>query len=88
MLRDFAFLGAKIEVTGSCKGEIILRRLARGRAAISGLNKIWKDKVITITTKCSIVNALVFPVVLHGCESWTIRKQRDQELTPLSCGAG
>ena len=40
---------------------------------MTGLNKIWKDKDITITTKCRILNALVFPVVLYGCESWTIR---------------
>ena len=73
IVRDFVFLGAKIEDSGSCKGEI-LRRLALGRAAMTGLNKIWKDKDITITTKCRIVNALVFPVVLYGCESWTIRK--------------
>ena len=73
IVQDFVFLGAKIEDSGSCKGEI-LRRLALGRAAMTGLNKIWKDKDITITTTCSIVNALVFPVVLYGCESWTIRK--------------
>ena len=51
-----------------------MRRLALGRAAMTGLSKIWKDKDITITTKCRTVNALVFPVVLYGCESWTIRK--------------
>ena len=73
VVRDFIFLGAKIEDSGSCKGEI-LRRLALGRAAMTGLTKIWKDKYITITTNCRIVNALVFPVVLYGCESWTIRK--------------
>ena len=73
VVRDFVFLGAKIDDSGSCKGEI-LRRLALGRAAMTGLNNIWKDKDITITTKCRIVNALVFPVVLYGCESWTIRK--------------
>ena len=73
VVRDFVFLGAKIEDSGSCKGEL-LRRLALGRAAMTGLNKIWKDKDITITTKWRIVNALVFPVVLYGCESWTIRK--------------
>ena len=73
IVQDFVFLGAKIEDSGSCKGEI-LRRLTLGRAAMTGLNKIWKDKYITITTTCSIVNALVFPVVLYGCESWTIRK--------------
>ena len=73
VVRDFVFLGAKIDDSGSCKGEIV-RRLALGRAEMTGLNKIWKDKDITITTKCRIVNALVFPVVLYGCESWTISK--------------
>ena len=73
IVRDVVFLGANIEDSGSCKGGI-LRRLALGRAAMTGLNKIWKDKYITITTNCRIVNTLVFPVVLYGCESWTIRK--------------
>ena len=53
---DCVFLG---EESGSCKGDI-LRRLALGRAAMTGLSKIWRDKDITITTKCRIVNALVF----------------------------
>ena len=73
IVRDFVFLGAKIEDSGSCKGDI-LRRLALGRASMTGLNKIGKVKDITITTKCRIVNALVFLVVLYGCESWTMRK--------------
>ena len=79
IVRDFVFLGAKIEDSGSCKGDI-LRRLALGRVAMTGLNKIWKDKDITITTKCRIVNALVFPVVLYGCESWTIRKAEGRRI--------
>ena len=73
VVRDFVFLGAKSEDSGSCKGDI-LRRLALGRGNMTGLNKIWKDKYITITTTCKIVDALVFPVVLYGCESWTMRK--------------
>ena len=68
-----SFTNYDLLYTRSRKGEI-LRRLALGRAAMTGLNKIWKDKDITISTKCRIVNALVFPVVLYGCESWTIRK--------------
>ena len=58
---DFVFLGAKIEDSGTCIGEI-LRRLALVRVTMTGLNKIWKDKDITITTKRGIVKALVFPV--------------------------
>ena len=70
VVRDFIFLGAKNEDSGSVKEKCE----TIGRAAMTGLNKIWKDKDITITTKCRIVNALVVPVVLYGCESWTIRK--------------
>ena len=73
MVRYIVFLGANIEDSGSCKG-YILRRLALGRAAITWLNKIWKDRDVTITTKCRIINALVFLVVLNGCASRTIRK--------------
>ena len=73
IVKDFIFLGSKIEDSSTCKGEI-LRRLALGRAAMAGLNKIWKDRDITTATKCRIVNALVFPVVLYGSESWTIGK--------------
>ena len=74
VVRDFVFLGAKIDDSGSCKGEFLRRLAFKGRAAMTGLNKIWKDKDNTITTKCRIVNALVFQVVLYDCESWTIRK--------------
>ena len=88
IVRDFVFLGAKIEDSGSCSKGEILRRLALGSAAMTGLNKIMKDKDITITTKCRIVNALVFPVVLYGCESWTIRKAERRRIDSLSCGAG
>ena len=70
---DFIFLGSKIQNSGRCEGEII-RRLALGRAAMTGLNKIWRDKNITTETKSRIVNALVFPVVMYGSESWTITK--------------
>ena len=61
IVRDFAFLGTKIEESGSCKGEIF-GRLTLGRAAMTGQNKIWKDRDITIKIKCRIVNILVFPV--------------------------
>ena len=71
IVQDFVFLGAKIEGSSSCKGDIF-RRLALRRAAMTGLNNIlWKDKYLTITTKFRIVNSLVFPV--DGYESWTIR---------------
>ena len=78
IVRDFVFLGAKNEDSGSCKGELLKRLALVGRAAMTGINKIWKDKDITITTKSRIVNASVFPVVLYGCESWTIRTSHSE----------
>ena len=69
----FCLPRCQIEDSGYCKGDVF-SRLTLGRAAMTGLNKIWKHKYITITTKCRIANALVFPVVLCDCESWTIRK--------------
>ena len=54
--------------------KIMLRRFPLGKAAMTGLYKIWKDTDKTITTKCRILNALAFPVLLYGCDSWTIRK--------------
>ena len=61
IVQESVFILAKIEDdSGSCKGEI-LRRLALGRAAMTGLNNIWKDSDITITTKCRIVNCICFP---------------------------
>ena len=73
VVRSIVFLGSTIEEDGDCKEEI-KRRLALGRASMGGLDKIWKDTNITKESKIRLVNALVFPVALYGCESWTIRK--------------
>ncbi|PIK39981.1 reverse transcriptase-like [Apostichopus japonicus] len=73
IVHDFNFVGSRIDDNGTCKGEIV-RRLALGRAAVTGLNKIWKDKAISIITKSQLMRVLVFPVVLYGSESWTITK--------------
>ena len=70
---DFIFLGSKITVDGDCSREI-KRRLLLGRKAMTNLDSILKSRDITLPTKVCLVKAMVFPVVMYGCESWTIRK--------------
>ena len=70
---DFLFLGSKITVDGDCSHEI-KRRLPLGRKVMTNLDSIFKSRDITLLTKVRLVKALVFPVVMYGCESWTIRK--------------
>ena len=70
---DFIFWGSKITADGDCSHEI-KRRLLIGRKAMTNLNNILKSKDITLQTKILIVKAMVFPVVMYGCESWTIKK--------------
>ena len=69
----FIFLGSKINADGDCSHEI-KRRLLLGREAMTNLDNILKSRDITLTTKVHIVKAMVFPVVMYGCESWTIKK--------------
>ena len=70
---DFIFLGSKITADGDCSHEI-KRRLVLGRKTMTNLESILKSRDITLSTKVCIVKAVVFPVVMYGCESWTIRK--------------
>ena len=70
---DFIFLGSKITVGGDCSHEI-KRRLLLGRKAMANLDSILKSRDITLTTKVHLVKAMVFPVVIYGCESWTVKK--------------
>ena len=70
---DFTFLGFQISVDGDCSHEI-KRRILRGREAITNLDSIFKSRDITLPTKVPLVKAMVFPVVMYGCESWTIKK--------------
>ena len=70
---DFIFLGSKITADGDCSHEI-KRRLPLGRKVITNLDSIFKSRVITLPTKVRLVKAMVFPVVMYGCESWTIKK--------------
>ena len=70
---DFIFLGSKIIVDGDCSHEI-KRRLLLGRKVMTNLDSILKSKHITLPTKVCLVKAMVYPVVMYGCESWTIKK--------------
>ena len=72
-VRDFIFLGSKITADGDCSHEI-KRRLLLGRKAMTNLDSILKSRDITLPTKVRLVKAIVFPVVIYGCESWTIKK--------------
>ena len=70
---DFIFLGSKITADGDCSHEI-KRHLLLGRRAMTNLDSILKSKDITLLTKVHLVKAMVFPVVMYRCESWTIKK--------------
>ena len=72
-VRDFIFLGSKITADGDFSHEI-KRRLLLGRKAMSNLDSILKSRDITLSTKVHLVKAMVFPVVMYGCESWTVKK--------------
>ena len=72
-VRDFSFLGSKITVDGDCSHEM-KRRLLLGRKVMTNLDRIFKDRDITLLTKVRLIKAMVFPVVMYGCESWTIKK--------------
>ena len=70
---DFIFLGSKIMADGNCSHEIE-RRLLLGRKVMTNLKSIFKSRDITLPTKVHLVKAMVFPGVMYGCESWTIKK--------------
>ena len=70
---DFIFLGSKITADGDCSHEI-KRYLLLGRKAMTNLDSILKSRDITLPTKVHLVKAMAFPVVMYGCESWTIKK--------------
>ena len=84
---DFIFLGSKITVDGDCSHEI-KRRLLLGRKVTTNLDSILKIRVITLPTKVHLVKALVFPVVMYRCESWTTNKASAEELMLLDCDVG
>ena len=83
---DFIFGGSKITADGDCCHEIE-RCLLLGRKVMTNLDSIFKSRDITLPTKVYLVKAMVFPVVMYGCESWTI-KLSAEELMLLNCGVG
>ena len=84
---DFIFLDSKITADGDCSCEI-KRHLLLGRKALMNLHSILKNRDITLPTKVHLVQVKIFPVIMYGCESWTIKKPNTEELMLLNCGVG
>ena len=84
---DFIFLGSKITADGDCSHEI-KRHLLLGRKVMTNIDSILKSRDITLPTKVHLIKAMVFPVVMYGCENWTIKKLNTEELMLLNCGVG
>ena len=84
---DFILGGSKITADGDCSHEI-KRRLVLGRKVMTNLDSILRSRDITLPTKVCLVKATVFPVVMHGYESWTIKKAEHQRIDALNCGVG
>ena len=78
-VKDFIFLGSKITVAGDCSHEI-KRHLLLGRKVMTSLDSILKSRDITVPAKVHLVKAMVFPVVMYGCESWTIKEAECQRI--------
>ena len=86
-MSDFIFGGFKITANGDCSHEF-KRHLLLGRKVMTNLDSILKSRYIPLSTKVLLVKALVFPVVMYGCESWTPKKAECKELMLLKCGVG
>ena len=89
-MTDFIFLDFKITADGDCSHEI-KKCLLLGRKFMTNIDSILKSRDITLPTKIHLVKAMVFPVVMYGCESWTIKKAgklSTEELMLLNCGVG
>ena len=83
---DFIFLGSKITADDDCSHEI-KRHLLLGRKALTNLDSILKSRDVTLPTKVPLAKAIVFPVVMYGCESWTMKKAECRMML-LNCGVG
>ena len=86
-VRDFIFLGSKITADGDCSHEI-KGRLLLGIKVMTDLDSILKSRDITLPTKIRLVKAMVFPIFMYECESWTVKKADAEELMLLNCGVG
>ena len=84
---DFVFWGSKITADGDCSHEI-KRCLLLGRKVMTNLDSMVKSRDITLPTKVCLVKAMVFPVVMYGCESWTLKKAERRRMMLLNCGVG
>ena len=86
--KQYLFLGgSKFTADGDCSHEV-KRRLLLGTKVMTNLDNILQNRDITLSTKVHLVKAIVFPVVVYGCESWTVRKLSNKELMLLNCGVG
>ena len=86
-VRDYIFWCFKITADGDCSHEI-KRRLPLGRKVITNLESILKSIDVTLPTKVCLVKAMVFPVVMYGCESWTVKKAEHRGIDAFECGVG
>ena len=84
---DFIFLRSKITANGDFRHDI-KRCLLLGRKAMTNLDGIFKSRDITLPAKVHLVKAMIFPVVMYGCESWTIKKAECQRIDVFECGIG
>ena len=86
-MADFIFLGSKITADSDCSHEMT-RHLLLGRKVMTKLDSIFKSRDIALLTTVHLVKAMVFPVVMYGCESWSVKKAECKELMLLNCGVG
>ena len=84
---EFIFWGSKITADGDCSHEI-KRCLLFGKKVMTNLDSILKSRHITLPTKVRLVKAMVFPVVVYGCENWTVKKAESRRIDALNCGVG
>ena len=84
---DFILGSSKITADGDCSHEI-KRRLLLGRKVVTNLDSILKSRFITLPTKVCLVKAMVFPMVMYGCERWAVKKAEHRKLMLLNCGLG
>ena len=84
---DFIFLGSRITADGDCNHEI-KKRLVLERKVMTNLDSIFKSRDITLPTKVHLVKAMIFPVVMYGCESWCIRKAECRRIDAFDCSVG
>ena len=87
IVANFIYWGSKITADGDCSHEI-KRRLILRRKVMTNLDSIFKRRDITLPTKVHLVKAMIFPVVMYGCESWTVKKAEHQIIDAFNCGVG